>query len=87
MLIVQARATFQKGLELLGAEGAPGRKAGFNYGLGLATDRLGDTEGALPLVCEALEGYRMERVDKDGKPVDSSIHAKVRDRRCNAAGE
>eukprot|EP00656_Telonema_subtile_P006235 TRINITY_DN12862_c0_g1_i3.p1 TRINITY_DN12862_c0_g1~~TRINITY_DN12862_c0_g1_i3.p1 ORF type:complete len:440 (-),score=94.38 TRINITY_DN12862_c0_g1_i3:133-1452(-) len=73
----KARESFLKGLTLLGPDGAPGRQAGFYYGLGLATDRLGSTEEALPMVCKALEGYRKERVDPQGIPVDSSIHAKV----------
>jgi len=73
----KAREYFTKGLALLGADGAPGRQAGFYYGLGLATDRLGSTRDALPLLHKALEGYRADRVDPQGLPVDSSIHAKV----------
>ena len=65
------------GLQLLGPNGPPGREAGFLYGLGLATDRLGNTEEALPMLYKALDGYRKERIDPEGNPVDSSIHAKV----------
>lgn len=73
----KAREYFTKGLMLLGPDGAPGRQAGFFYGLGLATERLGNIEGALPLLDKALEGYRKDRVDPEGNPVESSIHAKV----------
>jgi len=73
----KARESFQKGLQLLGPNGPPGREAGFLYGLGLATDRLGNTEEALPMLYKALDGYRKERIDPEGNPVDSSIHAKV----------
>lgn len=73
----KAREYFTKGLALLGTEGPPGRQAGFYYGLGLATDRLGSPQDALPLLHKALEGYRKDRVDPQGNPVDSSIHAKV----------
>jgi len=73
----KAREYFTKGLSLLGPDGPPGRQAGFYYGLGLATDRLGDVAGSLPLLHKALEGYKKDRVDPQGNPVESSIHAKV----------
>lgn len=72
-----AIGSFQKGLHLLGNSGLPGRKAGFLYGIALAKDRLGQTEESIPLLREALDGYRKERIDPQGNPIDSSIHAKV----------
>jgi len=72
-----AISSFEKGLHLLGQHGHPGRKAGFYYGIALAKDRLGDAAEAIPLLQAALEGYRKERVDPQGNPIDSSIHAKV----------
>ena len=59
----KAREYFTKGLALLGPDGAPGRQAGFNYGLGLAMERLGNIEGSLPLLEKALDGYRKDRTD------------------------
>lgn len=32
---------------------------------------------SIPLLHAALDGYRKERVDLEGNPIDSSIHAKV----------
>jgi tetratricopeptide (TPR) repeat protein len=51
----KAREYFSKGLALLGPDGPPGRQAGFYYGLGLATDRLGSARDSLPLLHKALE--------------------------------
>ncbi len=45
--------------------------------MALAKDRLGETAESIPLLHSALEGYRQERVDPSGTPIDSSIHAKV----------
>jgi hypothetical protein len=35
------------------------------------------SEESIPLLHAALDGYRQERVDPSGNPIDSSIHAKV----------
>ena len=63
---------FNKGISMSSANTTPYRKSGFLYGLALATDRLGDTSKALPLLHEALEGY------SHGSEFDETTVAKVK---------
>ena len=63
---------FNKGISISGKDITPYRKAGFLYGLSLATDRLGDTSKALPLLHQALDGY------SHGTKYDETTIAKVK---------
>ena len=63
---------FNKGILICGDNITPYRKAGFLYGLSLATDRLGDTSKALPLLHKALDGY------SQGSNYDETTIAKVK---------
>ena len=63
---------FNKGILICGDDITPHRKAGFLYGLSLATDRLGNTSKALPLLHQALDGY------SHGSKYDETTVAKVK---------
>ena len=72
--VENAKAYFNKGLKLLENGGLPERRrAGFYYGLALATNRLGNPTEALKLLHKALEGYQ-----GDESQQDLSVEAKVK---------